>query len=717
MEEHSLDTDFQAKIFSNLNDRQATAVRAPLGPVLVLAGAGSGKTKVLTHRIAYLISNKLFAPENILALTFTNKAAKEMQERIQKLFAFRHGMPTMGTFHSVCAKILRQEIHALGYTRGFVIFDTDDQQKVVKEIVSEMSLGTKFPPNVFLHYISQAKNALQTPSELDLNLDAFMLNMTREIYARYQDYLFKQNALDFDDLLMLTVKIFQNFPDVLKRYQEIFKYILVDEYQDTNHAQYLLLYLLAVGTAENAGNRNLFVVGDDAQSIYGFRGSNLQNILNFEEHFPDSLVIKLEQNYRSTQNILAVAQEVIELNTEQKPKKLWTENEEGHKIRLLEVGDEVEEAKFIAKTIIKKTAPEVDSGVRYEQEQEDEYVEDFSEDALAEPKSYSILDKFLNKQKKTFGAPSFFGLPQLPEKHEPLSKFAVLYRTHAQSRALEEVFLQSKIPYQIIGGVKFYQRKEIKDVLAYLRLVVNHRDMVSLKRVINEPARGIGEKSYQILKSFLLENKEELAEFRVALSEVKLPPKQFNAVQDFFLMLEEFATFEEGENILSLMRLLTKKTGYEAWLRDGSEAGENRWENVEELFNVASRYQNLPWKEALEQFLEEVALMTEADNHKETQDSVTLMSLHQAKGLEFDTVFLIGLEEGILPHSRSLLNPTELAEEIRLAYVGITRARKNLYLIYAQARRLFGNLQSFPPSRVLKALPEDKISFKVISRW
>ncbi len=696
------------KVLQGLNDRQTKAVTARLGPVLVLAGAGSGKTKVLTHRIAYLISEGLFKSENILALTFTNKAAKEMQGRVQSLFP-NIGMPTMGTFHSICARILRQEIQALGYTKGFVIIDDDDQGKILKEICIQRNFGAKFPPNLFKNYISNAKNALQTPEEMDLAIDKQILNMAREVYADYQNYLFKQNSLDFDDLLMLTVKIFQTFPDILAKYQNIFKYILVDEYQDTNHAQYVLLFLLAIGTEANVGLRNLFVVGDDAQAIYGFRGSNLRNILSFEEHFPDALVVKLEQNYRSTKNILSVAQEVIQINKEQKPKTLWTENEDGNKIKLLEVEDEVEEAKIVAKTIIKKAGGSKD-GLVYESEE----VPDFEEPS----KTYSILDHFLKKQKLSARTPiNMFSVPRLPEDHDTLNKYAVLYRTHAQSRALEEVFLQAQIPYQIVGGVKFYQRKEIKDVVAYLRLVSNHRDLVSLKRVINEPARGVGDKSYQVLRDFVFDSKGDLAKFRVDLADIVLAPKQFNAVQSFFLLLEEFTLLDVQENILSLMRLVLKKSGYELWLRDGSEEGENRWQNIEELFNVAAKYQNLNWQEGLEQFLEEVALMTEVDNMKDNKDAVTFMSLHQAKGLEFDTVFLIGLEEGILPHSRSLLNPAELSEEVRLAYVGMTRARRNLYLIYAQSRRLFGQAQSFPPSRILKALPEEKIDFKVVGRF
>ena len=710
-------------ILAGLNDRQEIAVTAKLGPALVLAGAGSGKTKVLTHRIAYLITEKLFTADEILALTFTNKAAKEMQARIEKILDAKSGIPLMGTFHSICAKILRQEIDALGYTKRFVIYDDDDQSKVLKEILQQKNVNPRFSASLFRNYISSAKNLLQTPDQLSLPIDSYLLQLVRSIYTDYQNYLFEQNALDFDDLLMLTVKLFQAIPEVLQKYQKRFKYILVDEYQDTNQAQYMLLYLLAVGTKELVGSRNLFVVGDDAQSIYGFRGSNLGNILNFEQHFPDAVVIKLEQNYRSTKNILAVAQEVIDMNSEQKPKKLWTDNDEGTPIMLTEVEDENEEAKFIAKTIIQAatgTGEELGSNLTYESE-----YQTFEEDS--EPKSYSILDKYLNQQKNSkrsgglgysgHGRRGMFLLPQLPETHTTLQNFCVLYRTHAQSRALEEVFLQSQIPYQIIGGVKFYQRKEIKDVLSYLRLITNYRDLVSLKRVINEPARGIGEKTYLLVKEHIKAHPGDIKNFITSLATFDSSAKQITAIENFFLLIESCMLLETQETLPQLMRLILKKSRYEEVLRDGSPEGDSRWENIEELFNVAAKYQNLPWQEGLQEFLEEVALMSDADSAKDAHDSVTMMSLHQAKGLEFDTVFLIGLEEGILPHSRSLLNPEELSEEIRLAYVGITRARKNLYLIYAQSRRLFGTLQSFPPSRILKALPEDKIVFRTIARF
>jgi DNA helicase-2/ATP-dependent DNA helicase PcrA len=719
---------------SSLNDKQLEAVTAPLGPVLVLAGAGSGKTRALAFRIAYLCEQKLINPENILALTFTNKAAKEMQERVKRILEPRNNAENnaeqrgrnavnprpsasasavfsvshMGTFHSICARILRAEIQRLGYSKSFTIYDSDDQSKIIREIIGDLNIDKRFSPSLFKAYISSAKNILQTPGEFSIGLEADMHNMAQSVYSRYQDYLFKQNGVDFDDLLMLTVKIYQNFPEVLKKYQELFKYILVDEYQDTNHAQYVLLYALA------QNHQNLFVVGDDAQSIYGFRGSNIRNILNFEEDFPQAKVIKLEQNYRSTKNILATAQKVIEMNTEQKSKILWTENEEGSKIAVHELEDETAEAKMVAKSII-----DISTG---NTEEEPEY------EAMEEEQSFSILDHFLKKSKKNARSSlsSLSFLPQLPKQHDSLNQFAVLFRTHAQSRALEEVFIESGIPYQIVGGLKFYERKEIKDVLAYLRLTVNYRDLVSLKRVVNEPARGIGEKTYQVIRGLILEESlhiasgvdaSDLTNFRSKLKEVKLGPKVGQAVDSFFDLIDRLSSLNPEEDLSGLMRLTVKRTNFEQWLRDGTEQGEARWENVEELFTVAEKFKGLPWRKGLERFLEEVALITEIDEHDENKDRVTFMTLHSAKGLEFDTVFLVGLEEGILPHSRSLLNPSELSEEVRLAYVGLTRARKKLFLTYATRRRAFGSLQYNQPSRILRVLPKELVVHKGRTRY
>lgn len=690
---------------SVLNEKQTQAVTAPLGPVLVLAGAGSGKTRVLTYRIAYLIEQELVKPDKILALTFTNKAAKEMQERVTKLLqdklADTVSLPTLGTFHSVCAKLLRREIHSLGYSRSFVILDTEDQLKVIKEICEELEVGKRFSPSLFRAYISSAKNNVQSPNELSIGLDPYIHDLTQRVYTRYQNFLFKQNSVDFDDLLMLTIKILQARPDILKNYQDLFSYVLVDEYQDTNPAQYVFLSLIAA-------HRNLFVVGDDAQSIYGFRGSSIANILNFEQDYTEAMIIKLEQNYRSTKNILAVAERIIALNTEQKPKSLWTENELGPKITVRECQNERDEAAFVVKTILKKVAG--DTMAEYEEEHE----------GTSSSEGFSILDQFLKKQQRQFGGRSFSPLPQLAKDHAPLAPFAILYRTHAQSRVIEEALIQSGVPYQIIGGVKFYERKEIRDMLAYLRLVQNFRDQISLKRVINVPTRGIGEKTYQVIKQFLnefsdrLSNEQGVAEqlrsFSVSLGNVPLPSKQAESVRLFFALIASFGQIDPNEPVSALLRLIYKKVNMENWLNDGTDVGEARMENVKELFNVTAKYNHMPWQEGLENFLEEVALVTEIDNLQETKDAVTLMTLHSAKGLEFDTVFFVGLEEGILPHNRSLLSPSELAEEVRLAYVGITRAMKELYLLYARERSVFGNFQPATPSRILRALPREHVT-------
>ncbi len=700
-----------------------------MGPVLVLAGPGSGKTKTLTYRIAYIIEKKLVHPANILALTFTNKAAKEMRLRISSLLARYKGAAdqlNMGTFHAVCARILRQEISLLGYANDFVIFDTDDQRKQLAEILENLRIDTKrMPASLFGALISRAKNILQLPGELDLGLDSPLAGQLMEIYSRYQNALYSQNALDFDDLLMLTVKIFQNFPKTLKKYQDRFKYLLVDEYQDTNLAQYELLKLLVEQLPRSPGvgvAQNIFAVGDDAQSIYGFRGSDIRNILNFEKDFENVLEIKLEQNYRSSRTILEVAQKVIEMNPEQRQKTLWTENATGEKVVLYVAENERAEGEFVAKKIIVLSSGR-EGEVEYDYSQNDN-----------DPESYSILDRFL-KARKLYGAKldnfRHSLLPQMPKKHDSLKEYCVLYRTHAQSRALEEAFIESGIPYQIVGGLKFYERKEIKDALAYLRLVLNFRELIALKRVINEPPRGIGEKSYGIIRDFVLEfrvrhqnieNDEQelrsknyelsLGNFRQKLTEIKLPPKQWQAAQDFFSALDDLSSTEPSASLPQLMKKIIKRTGYESFLRDGSEQGEGRYENVLELNTVASKFAHLPWREGATALLEEIALIAEIDQKDETKDAVTMMTLHSAKGLEFDNVFFVGLEEGILPHSRSLIDPGELSEEIRLAYVGLTRARKRLFLVYASSRRVYGDFRVSSPSRILKVLPKDRVEFQ-----
>ncbi len=682
---------------SILNKPQAEAVTAPLGPVLVLAGAGSGKTRVLTYRIAYLIQKGMFEAGQILAVTFTNKAAKEMQGRVNALLSESASgrlttQPTLGTFHSIGVRILRKYIVKLGYNPGFVILDSDDQLKVIKDILKDLDVPKQYGAPLFRAYISGAKNLLQTPAQMEVGLEGYMAEIVQQVYVRYQDFLFKQNSVDFDDLLMLPIVIFQNFPEVLRKFQELWQYLLVDEYQDTNQAQYMFLHLLTP-------KGNLFVVGDDAQSIYGFRGSNIANILNFEKDFPNARVIKLEQNYRSTKNILAAAQKVIELNKEQKPKTLWTDNHNGDKVIIQEVFDGRAEALFVAKNIIKLVSGEGPEELEYEEE--------------PEPQQYSILDKFLAKQKRRPGFSSHFGLesaPQLPKDHGDLEQFAVLYRTHAQSRELEEVFIEAGIPYRIIGGVKFYERREIKDVFAYLRLLVNPIDFISLKRVVNLPPRGIGEKSLEIIRKFVLakDKTTDINGVIGSLGGISLPPKQKLSLNSFYQTLYKASLVPTETTLSELLKVVVKLAGIEEYLRDGTEQGEVRIENVKELFNVTSKFDQMPWPTALQEFLEEVALITDQDNANE-RNSVTLMTLHAAKGLEFDTVFFVGLEEGILPHSNSLLNPSELSEEIRLAYVGLTRARKQLFLVYAQSRQMYGSFQSNSPSRILRALPQDAI--------
>ncbi|HMQ01789.1 MAG TPA: UvrD-helicase domain-containing protein, partial [Candidatus Doudnabacteria bacterium] len=474
---------------AQLNQAQQNAVTAPLGPVLVLAGAGSGKTRVLTYRLAYIIEQGWFAPDQILAVTFTNKAAKEMQSRINTLLAgSTHrklaNQPTLGTFHSIGVRILRKHIARLGYSAGFVILDSDDQLKVIKDILKDLGIPKQYGPTLFRAYISSAKNLLQTPAQMDLGLDGPLRDLAAQVYTKYQDFLFGQNNVDFDDLLMLPIIIFQTFPEVRRQFQQKWRYLLVDEYQDTNQAQYEFLHLLAT-------EGNIFVVGDDAQSIYGFRGSNIANILNFEKDFPNAQVIKLEQNYRSTKNILAAAQKVIELNKDQKPKTLWTDNDDGDKVVIKEVYDGHAEAVFVARKIVALATGETE---------ELEYDADIEQSE--QPQNFSILDTFLAKQKHRSTTRLGGDIPQLPKEHGPLTEFAVLYRTHAQSRQIEEVFISAGIPYHIVGGVKFYERKEIKDVLAYLRLLVNPQDTISLARAINLPPRGIGEKSFETIRQF-----------------------------------------------------------------------------------------------------------------------------------------------------------------------------------------------------------------------
>lgn len=638
-------------ILSSLNEKQREAAQIINGPVLVIAGPGSGKTKVLTHRVANLIAQKI-PPENILAVTFTNKAAGEMKERINNLFGelvrpkgteslkkSSKSSPTIGTFHSICARILRKEASRLGYKPNFIIYDERDSLSLIKKIMDELEISQeKFKASSLRANISQAKNDLMDNENYASQTRGYFQEIVAKVYAGYQEKLKQHNAMDFDDLLMLVVQLCNSQPEILSKYQNHWQYILVDEYQDTNKVQYILINLLA------QKHKNIFVVGDFDQSIYMFRGADFRNILNFEKEYPETKIIILEENYRSTQNILSAANKVISRNRERKEKKLWTKNSAGERILLFAAPNEKEEGNFIAKEIKNKT------------------------------------------QQGKFR----------------LSDFAVLYRTNAQSRAIEESFLKASIPYKVVGAVKFYDRKEIKDLLAYLKLLQNPSDLISMERIINVPPRGIGKISYQ---KFL--NQPEFS----GQNNKEKKQGQSDKIDLFFTSLSDLRKQTETLSVSALLKSLIKKVGYEEYILKQKD-GETRWENIEELFSVTQKYDSLPPIEALKTFLEEASLLQTSDEVETNKNLVNLMTLHCAKGLEFPIVFIVGCEEGIFPHSKSLIDKSQMEEERRLCYVGMTRAKKILYLIFADRRLIYGSIASNPPSRFLSDLPEQLIEIK-----
>ncbi len=636
-------------LINSLNPKQQEAVLTTEGPVLVMAGAGSGKTKALTHRIAYLISELKVPGSSILAVTFTNKAAKEMQERVVKLLGTspQGGMPTIGTFHSICVRILRKHIHLIGFDNSFVIYDSTDQQLLVKRIMKNLNIDDKkFAPMAVLGQISSAKNHLITPDRYKAVANNFFAEKVAQVYELYEENLKQNNALDFDDLLVKTVKLLNEIPDVLSYYQSRFEYVSVDEYQDTNEAQYKIIKMLV----EKHGN--LCVIGDSDQSIYSWRGANMQNILDFEKDYPMAKVILLEQNYRSTKNILDAAHHVISKNMKRKEKKLWTDNQKGDYLRRFEAQNEKEEAFFIANEIRKELT-------RYE-------------------------------------APDY-------------RDFAVLYRTNAQSRVLEEAFMRSGIPYKIIGGIRFYERKEIKDIMAYLRLVHNPCDDIALLRIINVPTRGIGTKTLADLQALALRQKTNL--FSILNSPelvTELSDRGSRSLEKFTETINKLRNLNRTETASAMIKYVLEYSGYKAYLEQGNEeGGEARLENVRELVSVASKYDSLEPGVSLAVFLEEVALIADTDKIDQTDNAVTLMTLHAAKGLEFPHVFLIGLEEGVFPHSRSLIDPEQYEEERRLMYVGITRAEQTLCLTFAKMRMLYGELKANTPSTFLLDIPDE----------
>jgi DNA helicase II / ATP-dependent DNA helicase PcrA len=628
-------------ILSTLNPAQREAAATLHGPLLIIAGAGSGKTRTLTHRIANLIESGV-AANKILAVTFTNKAAREMGERIEFLIRGQKGpKPTIGTFHSVSVRILRREAALLGYDSSFVIYDDADQLSLMRTLLKERGIDPKeLNPRAVLGAISGAKNELLTPERYAELAQGFFQERVSELYRAYQIALRRAGAMDFDDLIMQTVRLFETEPARLEYYQERFHYIHIDEYQDTNHAQYRWVSLLA------AKYRELCVVGDPDQGIYSWRGANISNILEFEKEYPDAKVVSLEQNYRSTATILAAADSVISQNVDRKPKTLWTEGPAGEPLRLYEALDEQDEARFVVGEA----------------------------EALA----------------------GFTG---------SLRGSAVLYRTNAQSRAVEEMCLRYNVAYRIVGGVRFYERREIKDMLAYLRLIFSGRDPVALRRVSSAPPRGLGDKTLDLIERAHAESETDLFTAMERLTESgELSGRAAQVVSSFSGQLRRWQELARKESPSDLIRRILRDSGLEDHLRDGTPEGEARVENVRELESVATTYSSgEPWAD-LERFLEEVALIADVDNYSESEEALTLMTVHSAKGLEFDHVFVLGLEEGIFPHGRTQLDPAELEEERRLMYVAITRARKRLYLSYALRRLLYGSIQQNTPSRFIREI-------------
>lgn len=642
-------------VYDTLNDRQKEAVFCTDGPLLVLAGAGSGKTRVLTHRIAYLIEEKDVNPWNIMAITFTNKAAGEMRERVDKLVGFGSESIWVSTFHSSCVRILRRFIDHLGYNTNFSIYDTDDQKTLMRQILKKMELDPKtFRDRAMLSAISSAKNELMSPEEFRINAEGdWRAKKIAEVYQKYQEELKKNNALDFDDLIFKTVDLFRTNADVLEYYQERFKYIMVDEYQDTNTVQFELIRLLAMKY------KNLCVVGDDDQSIYKFRGANIYNILNFEKHFEDAKVIKLEQNYRSTQNILDAANSVISNNVGRKDKRLWTDNGAGDRITFEQLESGFEEADYVARSIAR-----------------------------------------------------------LVRKGEARYKdCAVLYRTNAQSRLFEEKFIAANIPYKIVGGVNFYARKEIKDILAYLKTIDNGHDDLAVKRIINVPKRGIGATSINKVTDYAIEKEIDFYTALRYVDEVPGMARSAGKIKPFVMFIQSLRARAEMDSVSQLIQAIIDETGYVDELKaEGTDEAEQRIENIDELINKAVDYEQGEENPTLSGFLEEVALVADIDGLDENSDYVVLMTLHSAKGLEFPNVYLAGMEDGLFPSYMSITSDdatSEIEEERRLAYVGITRAKEHLTITSARMRMVRGETQFNKVSRFVKEIPRELMAGEV----
>lgn len=632
-------------LLSELNNKQREAVENTEGPSLVIAGAGSGKTKVLTHKIAYLMQNKNVKPWNILAITFTNKAANEMKQRIENLVGEQANDIWMGTFHSICVKILRRYIDRIGFDNSFIIFDTSDQRTLVKECLKELKVDDKmFTDRAVLSEISNGKNEMLEPKAYMVKYaNDYRRETIGKVYELYQKRLKENNAIDFDDIINYTIKILTENADVLEYYTEKFKYVLVDEYQDTNKSQFMLVSILA------SRYGNITVVGDNDQGIYSFRGADISNILNFEKDFPGTKIIKLEQNYRCTGNILKAANAVIKNNEAKYDKKLWTENGEGHIPFIYSGNDEYDEATYIINQI-----------------------------------------RFL----KT-------------EEYFKFSDFAILYRMNSQSRAIEDILRREDIPYKIIGGLKFYERKEIKDIIAYLRLIFNTSDNMSLKRIINEPKRGIGKTSLDNIAQISEQSGKSMYDI-IKNAESYGLNRVFVNSREFIEVIEELRASKDKMLISELIKETLKKTGYTKALElENTIEAESRIQNLDEFLTVAMEFEEESADNTLAEFLEGITLSSDIDNMEETEESVTLMTLHSAKGLEFPAVFLVGMEEGIFPGYKSIGEPKELEEERRLFYVGITRAKQYLYLTCAKRRTIFGSTSYNSISRFIKEIPRE----------
>ena len=628
-------------LLKELNDKQKHAVVTTEGPLLIQAGAGSGKTKTLTHRIAYILSQNLAYPNQILAVTFTNKAAKEMRDRLGVLLGSnskdRSFLPFMGTFHGICVRLLRQDGQFVGVPSNYVIFDESDRQSAIKRVCKELFVDEKqFPPKQIAAYISSAKNEMVTAADYQTG-NSPLTKVVKDVYPGYEKVLKDNSALDFDDLILKTVELLKNHEEVRTKWQNHFKYIMIDEYQDTNLAQYSLVKMLV------NDKQNIAVVGDDWQSIYSWRGADFRNILRFEKDYKNTTVIKLEQNYRSTKNILNAAHNVITKNSNRSSKKLWTDSSEGLPLQAMQLVNERAEGEAIIRQIRLK----------------------------------------------------------MDQDHRELNDFAVLYRTNAQSRSLEEAFLRYNVPYRIVGGQRFYDRKEIKDILAYVRLLFQPDDRVSFERIINVPTRGFGLKSMQNFFDFASGQNTTLSQALNSLAQcTNLTPKAKKSLEDFNQLMSDLRVHVDSAPAATVIDSLIRRVDYMNYLDDHTPQGEARQENVRELLSVAAQYQD----NGLDSFLEEASLMGGVDESHTNGQAVTLMTIHAAKGLEFPVVFMVGMEESIFPHSRSLYDQSEMEEERRLCYVGMTRAKRELYLTNCASRLLYGGIQHNPPSRFLSEI-------------